>query len=503
MPLTALLSRLGVHRREHVSVARDFSIYSAVNIVSLVLLLSTGLVLRRYLGLTLAGIWTALEVLPAYAAYAHLGILNAAERELPFLIGAQRGDDFERLKHTLLWLSHGLGALLAAALTIAAFALRPRIDRAFFVGLLIYAPLLWTQILATYYLLLFRARQRFVELSGRQAIANLLKAGLTVAGGFAFGLYGVFVALLVASAIQLVLFHVALDETFERRFDGALLGPLLVDGMPMLAGAVAFETIRNADRIVIGSALGFTALGVYSVTQIVCQGLYYLPNALSTVMYPRFQARYGQTGDALSLRKFVELPLHVLADTLLAATTVLLVALPPAITAWLPAFVDTIPPLRVMLVGTYFLCLAPPAGQFLLTVHKHTPALFVALPATAIALAAAYVGAAYGLVGVAAGVAIGCFVEFVGINAYAFSHFGGARTIAGQLFGITVTAALWLAATLLLDRVLPAGPSVIAVVGGWRLIAVLLLAAPLLARAARRIRALQTPDSIDNARAGH
>jgi O-antigen/teichoic acid export membrane protein len=503
VPLTTLLSRLGVHRREHVSVARDFSIYSAVNIVSLVLLLSTGLVLRRYLGLTLAGIWTGLEVLPAYAAYVHFGILNAAERELPFLLGARRADDFDRLKHTLLWLSHGLGALLAIGLTVAALALRSRVERPFFVGLLVYAPLLWTQILATYYLLLFRARQRFVELSGRQALANLLKAMLTVAGGFAFGLYGVFVALLAASTIQLVLFHHALGEKFERHFDGSLLGPLLVDGMPMLAGAVAFETIRNTDRIVIGSVLGFKALGVYSVTQIVCQGLYYLPNALSTVMYPRFQARYGETGSAMSLRKFVEVPLHVLADALLAATTVLLVALPPAIRTWLPAFVDTIPPLRVMLVGTYFLCLTPPAGQFLLTVRKQTPALFVALPATVLTLAAGYVGVAYGLVGVAVGVAGGCFIEFVGINAYAFTHFSGARTIIGQLLGIVATAALWLGATFLVERFVPAGPSLIAVVGGWRLIVAGLLSLPLLVRAARRIRALQTPDSIDNVRAGH
>ena len=76
-----------------------------------------------------------------------------------------------------------------------------------------------------------------------------------------------------------------------------MIAPLLTDGMPMLAGAVAFETIRNADRIVIGSMLGFAALGVYSVTQLVCQGVYYLPNALSTVMYPRFQERFGAHGD--------------------------------------------------------------------------------------------------------------------------------------------------------------------------------------------------------------
>ena len=486
-----LLARLGVHRREHVSVARDFSVYSAVNIVSLVLLLGTGLVLRRYLGLTLAGIWTGLEVLPVYAAYAHLGVLNAAERDLPFLLGARRIDDFDGLKDTLLWLSLGLGFVLACGLTIAAFVVRARVERAFFIGMLMYAPLLLTQVVATYYLVLFRARQRFVELSGRQGIANLLKALLTAAGGYEFGIYGIFAGLLVASATQLVLFHQALRERFERRFDRALLGPLLVDGMPMLAGAVAFETIRTSDRLVIGAVLGFEALGVYSVTQIVCQGVYYLPNALSIVMFPRFQQRYGQTQDVMSLRKFVEVPLVVLADVLLAAVCVLLVVLPPAIRAFLPAFADTIPPLRIMLVGTYFLCLTPPAGQFLLTVRKQTPALLLALPATAIALGAAYVGTAWGLIGVASGVALGCVADFVAVNAYAFTMFSSARSVAALILRIVATAALWLLATRGIDMYVPVGASLLAPLGGWRLVAAGLIGLPLVLRAVQRIRALQ------------
>jgi O-antigen/teichoic acid export membrane protein len=498
-----LLARLGVHRREHVSVARDFSIYSAVNIASLVLLLGTGLVLRRYLGLTLAGIWTGLEVLPTYAAYAHLGVLNAAERDLPYLLGAGRGEEFDRVRYTLFWFSHALGAAVAAALAIAALALRARIERPFFVGLLVYAPLLWLQILATYYVLLFRARQRFVELSRWQGAANLMKAALTVAGGYMFGLYGIFGGLLIASAIQVSLFHRGLRERFERVFDRAVIAPLLVDGMPMLAGAVAFETIRNADRIVIGSVLGFAALGVYSVTQLVCQGVYYLPNALSTVMYPRFQERFGRTGDVRSLRKFVEVPLHVLGDALLAATMVLMVALPPAIRAWFPAFADTIPPLRVMLVGTYFLCLAPPAMQLLLTVHKQVPSLLVAVPAAAIALGAAYAGAASGLGGVAYGVALGCIVEFAAINAYAFAHFADTRAAAAQLGAIVATVAAGLAAVFAIERYVPAGPAGVDVIGGWRLAAVTLVSLPLLARAYWRIRTLQTPDSVDNLRAGH
>ena len=499
MRLSALFARAGVHRAEHVSVARDFSVYSALNIVSLVLLLGTGLILRRYLGLYLAGVWTALEVLPAYASYAHLGALNAAERELPFLLGARRAGDFDRLKHTLFWFAHALGALLAVGLVVAAFAMRSRVERPFFVGLLVYAPLLWAQILATYYLLLFRARQRFVVLSTRQALANLIKALLTIGLGYTFGLYGVFAALLIATTIQLALFHTATDEHFERSFDASLLRPLFVDGVPILIGTVAFETIRNTDRIVIGTALGLEALGVYSITQIVCQGVYYVPNALSTVMYPRFQARYGQTQDPQSLMTFVELPLHVLGDVLLAGITVLIVALPPAISAFFPAFEGTIGPLRIMLVATYLLCLTTPGGQLLLTIHKQVPALFITVPAMAIALAGAYAGARYGLVGVASGVAFACLVEFVALNAYAFSQFTGGLSIAARLSSILGKAALWVGAALLIERFVPAGPAPFALVGGWRLVVVSLATLPLLAHAAGRIQALRAPDSIDKA----
>jgi len=160
------------------------------------------------------------------------------------------------------------------------------------------------------------------------------------------------------------------------------------------------------------------------------------------------------------------------------------------ITQLLP-LVDAIPPLRIMLVGTYFLCLTPPAGQLLLTVRKQVRALFIGVPAMALALAAAYAGSRYGLAGVAAGVSIAFFVEFVAVNAYAFSHFTGALPIVSRLVGITATAAVFVLATVVINRLVPPGPAPMKVIGGVRLLAVLVLSLPLLLRAARRVRAIQ------------
>ena len=491
------------------SVARDFSVYSAVNIASLVLLLGTSLILRRYLGPVLAGVWVTLELLPNYAQYAPLGILDSAGRDLPYLLGTQRTGEFERRKHTLFWLTHGIGAGLTAAVLLGALIFHSRISPApLLVGLLVYAPILWLQILAAYYVVLYRARKRFVTLSARQGITNLTKALLTMAGGYLYGLYGVFAALLTASVVQAVLLHSGLEERFERRFDRRVLWPMLVAGLPMLIGAVAFETIRNAGGIVLPYTSGFEAAGIYSVVTIVCQGLLYLPNTLALVMFPRFQERYGETQTVASLRRFVEVPLHVLGDTLLAAIVVLLVALPPVIEAYFPEFAGSVAPLRVLLVGTYFLCLSPPAGQLLLTIHKQAQVLFIAVPAMVLALVAAYAGVSYGLIGVAAGVSVAAFAHFLGINLYAFAQLGGLGRAAAPVAGVCAQALVVLAAAWAIERFVPAGPRPLAMVGGWRLVAAIALSVPLLTRAGARMRALSAAPSdpsvsIDNGPTRH
>ena len=496
--MNRLFARLGVHRREHVSVARDFS-FSGVNSVSLVLLLSTGLLLRRYLGPYLTGIWVGLELLPTYVGtYGHFGTLTAAERELPFLLGAQRDAEFDRVKHTLFWFVHGVGVLLALGLVTAAFVRRPHVNAQTFEGMLLYAPILWAQLAATYYVVLYRARKRFGALSLRQGTTNVIKAILLVAGAYAFGLPGVLGVELGGALLLAAVLHVGLRERFAAVFDPAVLPKLVADGVPMVAGAIAFETMRGADQIVILATLGPTLLGVYSLTGIICNGIFYIPNVLSMVMYPRFQERFGATADVRSLRRFVQLPLDLLAETLLAAIAVLLVALPPAIAAWFPKFVGAIPPLRILLVGTYFLCLTPPAGQLLLTVRKQVSVLFIGVPAAALAFGGAYAGSRYGLAGVATGVSIAFFAEFVAVNAYAFSHFCGARDIVLLIARITATAAAVVALALAVERFVPTGPPLVAWFGGWRLPVIGLLVTPLLVRSARRIWELQAPDSIDN-----
>jgi O-antigen/teichoic acid export membrane protein len=438
----------GPRDRERERIARDFSVYSAVNLASVALLLATGLALRRHIGPTLAGIWTALELLPVYAANAHLGIFSAAERELPFLLGAQREPEFERLRGSVLRVARILAAAAALLTIVAALVLEPRVSRELFVGLLAYSGIVAAQILINYDIILLRARQRFVTLSSRQGMGNLAKAGFVIGGGYLGGVYGIYGGLLAAGALQWALFRRAvrdsgtprLPEGSSGRSDWDPILPLLRQGLPILAGALAFDTLRNADKMVIGGLLGATALGVYSVPALICQGLFFLPNALSVVLYPRLQQRYGATGDPQALQRFVLLPTQLLADGLLVVVSFIYLVGPTGIAWALPEYGGAENALRFLLFGTYFVSLTQFAGQFLLTIRKQVPSLYVMIPSTALAFALCAAGARWGATGVAAGTTAASFVLFLAINGYAARHFESPRSLKRLVGRIVLSA---------------------------------------------------------------
>jgi O-antigen/teichoic acid export membrane protein len=422
-----LRSRLPRTSSEHLAIVRDFSWYSIANVLSLLLLLGTALLLRRYLGPYFAGIWTALELIPLYATYAHVGVLSAAERELPYLAGAGRTEDLRRHRSTVYWFAQMLGAGAGLAVAAAGVLLRDRVSHESSTGLIVYGWLVYVQVVSSCYLVFYRTAKRFVALSSRQAVANVAKAAATLAGGAAAGIYGVYAGLAVGAAIQLWLLRAAVDERLPWRFDRRVLRPLVQAGFPILAIGVAFDTMRTADRLGIAAVLGAEPLGVYSVAALVAQGLFYLPNALTIVLYPRLQERFGATGDPATLRRMLELPLSVVSDALLIVCAATAILLPPFVRVWMPQFTDAVRPAMILLVAVYFASLSTFPAQTLLTLRAEGRLLLVSVAAMLAALGGAWWAARSGLTVVAAVVGAAAVAYCLLVNAAALRALSTAR----------------------------------------------------------------------------
>ncbi|KAF0121448.1 MAG: hypothetical protein FD151_1234, partial [bacterium] len=59
----------------------------------------TGIVTRKFLGPTLMGVWSYIQVIQYYSNLGHLGVLSAAERELPYYFGKKDQAISDKIKN--------------------------------------------------------------------------------------------------------------------------------------------------------------------------------------------------------------------------------------------------------------------------------------------------------------------------------------------------------------------------------------------------------------------
>jgi len=91
----------------------------------------------------------------------------------------------------------------------------------------------------------------------------------------------------IASAALAICLVAARDGTFSLRPSGPLLGEELSFGSRAIVGALAERLQFRADAFLVNAIVGVRATGIYSVTSGLAETLWYVPNALGTVMFSR------------------------------------------------------------------------------------------------------------------------------------------------------------------------------------------------------------------------
>jgi len=68
-------------------IIKDTVIYSGSTFFAKMLGFGRSIIVARFLGPSLYGLWSALSIILEYSRYANLGVLNAMNREVPFYRG--------------------------------------------------------------------------------------------------------------------------------------------------------------------------------------------------------------------------------------------------------------------------------------------------------------------------------------------------------------------------------------------------------------------------------
>jgi O-antigen/teichoic acid export membrane protein len=174
---------------------------------------------------------------------------------------------------------------------------------------------------------------------------------------------------------------------------------------------VAIQIGFNLDNLVVGAALGTSAVAVYAVTLRLAEYQRLVCNQFNGLLFPvvvRFEAR----GDLDALRHTM-IEGTRLAFALVAGATVCLIGLGPSlVSTWMgPDFADAVGPLYVLAMTGVVLVAQGPLGNVLLATGRHRLVAFASLGEALANLAlSVLLVRRYGLMGVAIGTAVPVFV---------------------------------------------------------------------------------------------
>lgn len=368
-------------------VLRDVSVTAVGGYVATAATMLRGFLLALVLSPLDIGTIAAISLVLAYSLYADLGVVQAVVRQIPLALGAGRNDEAGHLS------LYGIAAPLLGGCVVSlglllfvlskGAALHP--DLRF--GLSTACLVVILQAVAAAQQLLLRSRRRFraaAFLSIAVSVSSLL-AGL--AGALLAGVRGVFLGQALASVLGVVV-----------SFSLAGIPPLAIPstkrwlrliraGFPLALLLFGAYGLVYIDQMMVLAYEGRRALGVYTIVMYVGTALFMIPSAVASAMGPRLLTRYGRHGTIDSIAELTWRPVAALSTVLPVVIMSMWILAPAAIVRFLPLYAESVAPLRIYLVGTFFLGVNAGVSDTLVALNKYRRNLPIVLGAVALNVA--------------------------------------------------------------------------------------------------------------------
>lgn len=317
------------------------------------------LVAAHHLGPQGFGVYALVTVAMTMASLGTPGFLGAAYRELPHLrsLNDQKGERRVFL-HTALG-EIGFSAVWGTG--IAVFALLQS-DEALR-GLLLLAAVIVVPIKLYQICQLFGYVEKDFRMQAKADAARALVGATMVCSLiWILDLYAMLLALLFANLVGIWLyrrryppiFHAAESLNLAEFLRLGRIG-LPISGLNVVAGTTGLQ--NWGERLMIGSIIGSSAVGIYAFFGWVVLTLLGLFASLMQVLRPHLYELMSQNFDATLRRRYLVLPTWLVSVAAMILLGGCAVVLPDLIGALLPAYESGVPVLYLLLVATVASCI--------------------------------------------------------------------------------------------------------------------------------------------------
>lgn len=385
------------------TVARSLAWLTGSSLVQQLSAFVLSIVMRSLLGPARAGIWNLVQVWQDQLLNLTLGVHWVADREMPVLRAQGRTREEDEIRGiTFTYLLAEAGAL---AIGFWVYWLVARghwsSDEAF--GLALVPVLATLNTVQFAYQLFLKNKKAFELFAWTNVVASVLDwamVGYVLLGGLRLLLAG----LVISAALRAVGYVLIVRRTGTFRIplvvNRKLLKPLLTFGIPLSIWNLGNSLMLRLDSLVVGSALGTTALGLYFLGPQLANSLASLPTALSVISYPNMMESFGRRGVAglePHLRRYTEVTMLVVAP-LTAAIGVF--GLEVLVNVFLPAFRPGLAAMRVAVLTLLFWQAGAVFVQTLTAMKRVAVLIAVTFAAVGVQVAVIGAGALSGLTAV-------------------------------------------------------------------------------------------------------
>ena len=358
--------------RKHDSIAKSLAHYTPSVLFRTVVGVLNTIIRPKLLGPQWFGLWSLLNIIPAYASYLQLGTRDYMRFTIPRLEAHDDDSTVHKVESSVFWGTLIPNCGVAAALLATAACMHLETDIR--IGLAAMALLTILTCMYEYGVNLMKGHQMFRDLSHVMYLRNASQLILSVFLMLYMGLYGLLIALPLSLSISLL--YLRTRYPFDRigRFSWPFYCKMVREGFPLAILAFLMTLMITSGRLLVAGYLTTAEVGFYALATIALRGMLDFPQAAREVVESRLMEKSDSLKRKTVLDQYLYRPLVINACYVPLVITPLYFVLPHLIRLILPLYTDGIAPLKIVLFGFYFLSIFYPLRGIIVALHMQKQA---------------------------------------------------------------------------------------------------------------------------------
>lgn len=391
--------------------------------------LLTGLVVARFLGPAAFGIFSALMIVEHYSNYIHLGILHAMMKLVPFYKGKGNKRKADNLKRVAFASSFLMSCGISLLIFISSFLIRG-ITAETRLGLRIVCAIIIVHEVLTFFQSRFTTEKKF-HMFGWTMVVYSATYFVLVLVFISHGLVGVLSSALIAQIAALLFVLIRREWTTKPKIDLGYGRELIKTGFPLLVVSLFTILFTSIDQIMIGTFLGKTQLGYYSLAVTTAGAILFIPSLVSSVIFPYILERYGKRENKKDIQAHLFQSTWAMSQIMPIVGAMVFVVVPFLVFYLFPDYLPGMFPIKLLIFATFFMAILANASNFLITINKEKTLFRVIVSTAVLAAILNYlvISAGYGIKGVAVATLATYVIYSLAIMLASFRNYLGFKDI--------------------------------------------------------------------------